>query len=329
MGVNGGASNRYASGVGMRSFMTVITVGFAAAVSVPAGQPWAQSAALQSSVEAQPPDEVIVRGRRMSEVEDDLRVMVDEFVGEVVAPSLGRGFARWNKRVCIGVSNVNRSAGQYIADRISRLAVDVGLDVGEPGCTPDVVILFTTDGPATAAQMVDTEPTLFRPAANQGGSTLGRAALDDFVRADRAVRWWHVSLPVDARNHQPAIWMPRMERPPSVNVAGPSRIHDGVVDDLVRVLIVVDSRKLAGTTWQQLGDYLAVVSLAQIDPDANPRAFDTILNLFSNPKAYSGLTDWDHSYVRALYDYDQERVPSLHASLVAAEMVDSELERAQ
>lgn len=307
--------------------MTYITVCVAAAIAT--AQSWAQSAGTQTAVEAQAPDEVIVRGRRMSEVEDELRVMVDEFVGEVVAPSLGRGLARWNRRVCIGVSNVNRSAGQYLADRISRLAVDVGLNVGEPGCVPDVIVLFTTDGAATAAQMVDTEPTMFRPAANQGGSTLGRAALDDFVQSDRAVRWWHVSLPVDARNHEPAIWMPRMERAPSVNVAGPSRIHDGVVDDLMRVFIVVDSRKLAGTTWQQLGDYLAVVSLAQIDPDANPRAFDTILNLFSNPKAYSGLTDWDHSYVRALYEYDQERVPKLHLSLVASEMVRSELERVQ
>jgi hypothetical protein len=313
----------------MRSFKAFVAVGFAAAVAVPAARPWAQGGVPDSSVEAQAPDEVIVRGRRMSEIEDDLRIIVDEFVGEVVAPSLGRGLARWNKRLCVGVSNVNRSAGQYIADRISRLAADVGLDVGEPGCVPDVVVLFTTDGPATAAQMVDTDPTLFRPAANQGGSTRGRAALDDFVRSDRAVRWWHVSLPVDARNHQPAIWMPQMERAPSVNVAGPSRIHDGVVDDLVRVLIVVDSRRLAGATWQQLGDYLAVISLAQIDPDANTRAFDTILNLFSNPKAYSGLTDWDLSYVRALYEYDQERVPSLHVSLVASEMVDAELERGQ
>jgi len=312
----------------MRSFMTLVT-GFAAAVATPAAPPQAQNAAPESSVEAQAPDEVIVRGRRMSEVEDDLKIMVDEFIGEVIAPSLGRGFARWNRRVCIGVSNVNRSAGQYIADRISRLAVEVGLDVGEPGCSSDVVVMFTTDGPATAAQMVDAEPRLFRPASNEGGSTLGRAALDDFMSSDRAVRWWHVSMPVDARNHKPAIRTPGMETAPSVNVLGPSRIHDGVVDDLVRVFIVVDSRNLAGTTWQQLGDYLAVVALAQVDPDANLRAFDTILNLFSNPKAYSGLTDWDHSYVRALYDYDQERVPSVHASLVASKMVDSELERVQ
>ena len=75
-----------------------------------------------------------------------------------------------------------------------------------------------------------------------------------------------------------------------------------------RVIIIVDSTKLTGTTWQQLGDYLAVVSLAQVDLDTNPAAFDSILNLFSNPEAYSGLTDWDRTYVQALYQFDQRRI---------------------
>src|SRR5690606_2587094 len=89
----------------------------------------------------------------------------------------------------------------------------------------------------------------------------------------------------------------------------PSRIHSGVVDTMLYVIIIVDSSKLTGTTWQQLADYLAVVSLAQIDPNGNPAAFDSILNLFTNPGAYSGLTDWDRSYIRALYAFDQERNP--------------------
>jgi hypothetical protein len=45
-------------------------------------------------------------------------------------------------------------------------------------------------------------------------------------------------------------------------------------------------------TLQQLADYLAVVSLAQINPKTNPAEFDSILNLFSNPTCLiPGLTD--------------------------------------
>ena len=82
-----------------------------------------------------------------------------------------------------------------------------------------------------------------------------------------------------------------------------------------------------GTTWQQLADYLAVVSLAQINPDADLAAFDSILNLFSNPNAYSGLTDWDRSYIRALYSYDPEQTPVVQRNELVTQMTSREVER--
>lgn len=116
-------------------------------------------------------------------------------------------------------------------------------------------------------------------------------------------------------------------RPRSAMVAGASRIHSGVRDELQSVLIIVDGPKLQGrgTTWQQLGDYLALVSLAQIKFEAAPAAYDTILNLFSNPAAYSGLTDWDLSYVHSLYSYNQEREPVFQRNALVGRMVTREI----
>jgi hypothetical protein len=266
-------------------------------------------------------EEVVVRGRRMSEIDEGLRIFVKDFIGEVVAKPPGRGYARWNRRVCIGVSNLQTDAAQYVVDRISKLAVEVGLNVGEPGCNPNVVVLFSTNAAFVASYMVENEPRMFRPAGlGNNDMSLSRAALDAFVASERAVRWWHVSMPVDARTGNPAIAIPGLGYP-NVAVAGPSRIHDGVRDDLLQVIIIVDATKLAGTTWQQLADYLAVISLAQVDPDANPAAFDSILNLFSNPRAYSGLTDWDKAYVRALYEFDQERNVRLQTGALVGTIV--------
>jgi hypothetical protein len=154
----------------------------------------------------------------------------------------------------------------------------------------------------------------------------GFAGLDQFAASDQAIRWWHLSLPVDARTGMPAIELPNGQGAPVINVAGPSRIHSGIRDALQRVFIIVDSTKLNGTTWQQLGDYLAVVSLAQIDLATDPASFDSILNLFTNPAAYSGLTDWDRTYVRALYQFDQERNPKLQRGALTGEMLRLELE---
>jgi hypothetical protein len=115
-----------------------------------------------------------------------------------------------------------------------------------------------------------------------------------------------------------AIILPQDEpgKYPVISVAGPSRIHNGIRDQLHNVIIIIDGTRLSGLTWQQIGDYLAFISLAQIDPNASPAAFDSILNLFTNRGAYSGLTDWDESYLHALYEIDLERLPMLQRNEV-------------
>ncbi|HEY3517102.1 MAG TPA: hypothetical protein VGL98_08640 [Gammaproteobacteria bacterium] len=307
--------------------------------TLPTARAWAQESppaaepATAESDASQGVDEVIVRGRRLEDIKSDLRIHIREFIGEVVRKPPGRGFARWYRRVCIGVHNLEPSAAQYVVDRISKLALEVGLEPGEPGCAPEVNIVFATNAKETAAAMVESEPRVFRRVGGFSGMDLGLAALDDFAQSDRPVRWWHVSLPVDARTGGAAIELTKncgeAFCPPNVNVAGPSRIHNGTRDDLLYTIIIVDATKLEGTTWQQLGDYLAVISLCQIDPRTNPGSFDSILNLFTNPRAYSGLTDWDQSYVRALYEFDQERIESFQENEIIDRIADQELQRAQ
>jgi hypothetical protein len=270
-------------------------------------------------------DEVVVRGQRMSDIEDGLRAEIGKFIGEISAPPAGRGFARWDSRVCIGVHNLEQTAAQYLVDRISKLALEVGLTPGEPGCGPNVIVIFTTDGRQLATHLVENEPKFLRP-TGEGGVHRGLAGLDRFAKSDKAVRWWQLSMPVSAQSGIAALELPNGLGPPVIGVAGPSRIHSGIVDALQRVIIIVDSTKLTGTTWQQLGDYLAVISLTQVDLEANPASFDSILNLFINPKAYSGLTDWDRTYVQALYRFDQERVPRLQRGELTGEMLRLELE---
>ena len=163
----------------------------------------------------------------------------------------------------------------------------------------------------------------------------GLEAMQQFADSDNPVRWWHVSLPVDARLGLPAVRMPGEQLSPDlsqlhwVTVEGPSRLHSGLRDDLLYAIVVVDGTELKGrgTTWEQLGDYLAFVSLAQVDLTANPSGFDSILNLFTNPKAYSGLTDWDKSYINALYRFDQERDPVMQRNGLVNAMVGKEIDR--
>ena len=72
----------------------MIQFAFATALLLaPQAQPPPQDAAPTSQLE-----DVIVEGR-------GLREAVDRFVDEVVASPVGRGPARWDRKVCVGVLN--------------------------------------------------------------------------------------------------------------------------------------------------------------------------------------------------------------------------------
>lgn len=256
-------------------------------------------------------EDVVVDARR-------LEAAASDYVDLVAAPVRRRGLARWKEGVCIGVANLKPDLARYLADRISDVVRSVGLTAHEPECHPSVLIIATSDAAGFAEDFVANRPRLFRVGGS--GMDQGSSALREFVSSDRPVRWWHVSLPVDSETGLMAVRLPgfvtgsgaapgglgsstAQEYAPTTAIHSPSRINDQYEDVLKRVFIIVDVDRLGGASAQQLGDYLAMVALAQIDPDADTGRFDTILNLFEDPASGpTELTGWDRAYLTGLYD---------------------------
>jgi hypothetical protein len=248
---------------------------------------------LPSIVQDAPPttlEDVVVDGRRLDQA-------IDDFVADIVAPPVNRGPARWHRRVCVGAINFRTEVAQAIVDQVSAVAADAGLEIGEPGCSANVLILGTDDGSALAAGLVDRAPRAFRP--GYSGAARSSEALERFVTIDRPVRWWHVSLPVNRETGAPAVRMPGDTGPRFVG--GEGRLRTGVRNDLTKVFIIVDVARAGGIDVRRLGDYVGMVALAQIDAEADPSSYDTVLNLFDAPDSQRGLTDWDRSWLQALY----------------------------
>lgn len=270
-----------------------------------------QTPAAQAAPTQQDPtalSDVVVEAQR-------LRDVVRNFVGEVAAPAGPRGPARWNGPVCVGVVNLRGEVAQYIVDRTSDVARELGLNAGEPGCSPNILIIATADGQGLADAIVDARRRDFRP----GGSGMTRSlrALDAFRTSDAPIRWWHVSAPVDSETGQLATRLPGQDAPVT-NVSRASRIRTDIRDDLLKSIIIVDVDDVSRLTLAQLADYCALVAMAQVDPDAEVGSFDTILNVFSDP-ATPGLSPWDMDYLKALYRVEQN---SVGASARGAEIVD-------
>jgi len=273
--------------------------------SLPAAPSALQDPVIQSapvlSGDAVELEDVVVTGR-------PLDTMIRNFVSEVAEPNRRRGLARWDNRVCVGVVNLRPDAAQYIADRVSTVAGDLGIDVGQPGCTPNVLVVATTDGGALAEALVEERPRAFR----LGGSGMDRGgdALEDFVETDRPVRWWQVSFPVDSDSGQRAVRIPGecvgscddvTDFAPVIRVTGISRLRSQIIDRLSRTVVIVDVDQVQGLSALQLADYIAMVSLAQINPDADTSGYASILNVFDDPDGSTSLTSWDLAFLGGLY----------------------------
>lgn len=274
-------------------------------VAVLLSSPAAATTAQDAEVEDAPATEVealTVEGRRLTD-------QVRDFVGEVAAAPRGRLLARWDGRVCVGAVNLSQAHAQFMIDRVVTTAIEIGLDSGEPGCRPDIMIIATDDANRLARELVRDNPSGFRPA--RGGTDLGSAALRRFQNSDAPVRWWHISLPVSVDTGEIAIALDGDDEPPTIAVRDASRLRSNVRDELKRVVIIMDVGRIGAISFGALSDYIAMVALAQVDPQADVSSYPSVLNLFNDIREgiepSAGLTDWDRDYLTGLYTARDDR----------------------
>jgi len=233
---------------------------------------------------------VVVHARKEEEA-------VRAFVAEIGEGPKGVNLARWDRKVCVGAINVTPDYAQKLIDRVSLVALAVGLEPGEPGCTANVLILATTDGDALATRVVKDHRAIFHPPETVDDN-LGQNALDEFQSSDAPVRWWHVSRTVLSDTGQP------IARGQQITVRGSGRLRNNVRQELAHALIILDTSRIGTVSFSTLADYVAMVTLAQVDAEADLREFPSIMNMFGGETVdqTARMTDWDLDYLTALYE---------------------------
>jgi hypothetical protein len=273
------------------------------------------AATLQDPVPAQDPpvvatpvEDIVVEGQRQA-----ARARAVPYVREVLAPAMGSEVARWQAPLCAEVLNADPRVTDYMVRRLSEVGAEVGLRTDPPGCQPNVLIIMADDGPAMAREMVSTRREAFVTGAS--GTDRGPRQLEAFQTRPDPVRWWHLSLPVDSFTGRPTVRLPGQPAANvDVDILHPSDTRSygrsvmgslqGNTDryDLQQVVIIVDVAAAAGTDLVALTDYVALVALSQIDPEAETAGYSTILNLFDPAAAPAPfLTDWDWAFLAGLY----------------------------
>lgn len=283
---------------------TVSSIAIALALTLAASSVSVAQTPAPDAQSAAADNEVVIVGQRTEDV-------VRAFVAEIAVPVRGANqLARWDRRICPGLSGIKGRYARPVLDRIAQHAYAIGLDVGEPGCKANVLILVTATPDVVTKKMVEDNPDVLGWHAQRGQMTQGRDGLRAFMESDAPVRWWHVSN-TSNNDGVSVVGDTLTGDAQAVTVDGASRIHRPTRLDFGGVFIVVDSNRIAGLPLGALADYLSMVALAQIDPETDTTAFPTILNIFNGlvggTPANATLTDWDVSYLRGLYKVQRDR----------------------
>lgn len=221
---------------------------------------------------------------------------IEAFVATVADETGSKRLGRWDRKVCPGVMGFRPQYAQLILDRIAASAVEIGLEVGEPGCKPNIIIFGTADSDALTRDLVKEYPSAF--AKYDDGIRATKASFEAFMASKAPIRWWHVTRRTTADGQQ-------YNRGDQVRVRSVGRLSVGTRDDFDRVIIVMDVTRMGRLRMSSLADYIAMVGLAQIDPEAEITGVSSVLNLFSDRAAgvepVAAMTEWDKAYLKGLY----------------------------
>jgi hypothetical protein len=273
-------------------------------------------AALPCSALAQPaklPESVTVTGLRQMPDE-----VIDKFVESITSPNRAGKIVRWNKGVCPKTSGLAPKFAFYVSWRIRDVAGQVGAPVDPAkSCTANIHVIFTDQPQALLDGLRKKDPAYLGDYASQ-------AQADALAKVTRPVQSWYVTQTQDVRgvphfdsynSGGAMVEVPICVFPPcdsfqtiklpnaQVFATTGSRLGDGLSGALYHVLVVADPTQLKDKEVGALADYIAMLSLAEIEKPEVCGALPSILNLLAPdcPQKPIAITASDAGFLRGLY----------------------------
>jgi hypothetical protein len=288
--------------VATRLVMLVVAL-IASAMSMEATGQSAAPTAAAPVAKSEPLAEVTVTAQRT-----ELAPRVSEFVNQIAVPENGgeTGLSRWDAPpVCPLVSGLPQRDGEFILARLTEIAHAAAAPLGGEQCRPNLYILVTRE-PEDLLRGMERRNRRFTFGYDISWRTeTPEGVVDEFIKTPRAVRVWYDQqvrssdgLPLDC---------PTPPTPCTSFASQATRVSFNTVQTFSRVFVIVDRTQLRGVKLGQLADYVAMVALAKLKPDAYLGDVPTILQLFSGaPQAApTSMTDWDQSFLKSLYATEQ------------------------
>lgn len=231
----------------------------------------------------------------------------------------GDQISRRPLRLCPLVAGAPAEINTYVTARLRQVGESVSMSFETKACRPNLLVLFSREPDVMLKQ------ARARYKISFAGAQL--PAIERFIADPRPVRWWHMVVPTS--NLGPVATMADAFGPEELRASG-SRIVSPTRNLIGASVVVIDARQVNGVEIAALADYVAMVSLADIDARTDLPTQASILNLFAPgapaDKVAKRLTSVDLAYLRALYRVRPDLRGFNQLSQMAALMAE-ELER--
>jgi hypothetical protein len=303
---------------------TAIIAAFALAGAAPAFAAPNAPDPTPSAGEAGDPD-VVVTGERLTG--EKLHKEASEFVKRIGVASGRRPAARWVEPVCPAAYGIVDAHAAVVVAKLRQIAAEANIPTAREGCKANFAVIFAADGKVSAKDMSKRQPARFEE--------VGPAARERLFEGDAPIRWWYSTLEQGKDGHQAG-----SEAPIGVAVCGGvgspiggsgrsrflSRYNSGIVSsEVIRGLrsatVVIDVNRVGEQMLDTLIAYAALVGLAEISPQ-DPPPNRSILSLFTpDPGPNRDLTEWDMSFLKALYRMPLDRDARMQRGLLTQELV--------
>ena len=267
----------------------------------------------QTADEVTSSDGVVITGE-LETMERRTRTYVDGAAGRRRSGQL----PRWNGPLCLAIGGLTHEQEQFIGGTVRTVGNTVGIPVALGNdCDRMAVLIFTETSERLLGRMRETNSRML--------SAWNRHRQRLLAESPDPVRWLAFAELGQAQggitNRDAQGFSGQAgQGPRSFAKSHASRLSSSTVADQKTLFVLVDATRLNGVSNRALANYLAMVVLGGPDP-ARPPPAPSILQLFDEGAERTDvLTEWDRTYLVALYSSGADTNAVLQEREVARRM---------
>ena len=252
----------------------------------------------------------------VTSLKDAPRQVVDQFVQSFAAPSYLAGkIGRWGDGVCPSTVGLGKKFADFVTTRVREIAAKTGAPVNKDrACRANIEIIFTTDPQALLKEVRKHHKEYLSYFSGSGQA-------DELAIVRRPIQAWYMTATKDADGDVEVDNLETIPLQPVTNlqtdllgggtgkghagvraVTG-GRLSDGLQTVFRHVLIVADPARLTDYEVGTLADYIAMLSLTQLNSLDVCQPLPSIINLLAHscPTQPGQLSESDLAYLHGLY----------------------------